>query len=60
MSTVYQFKATKPKPWFSLKSLADPDLQVVVLFSALGLLLSVLVRICFPEFGAIIAQYNQF
>jgi hypothetical protein len=58
MSSLYQTKTTKP-PWFSLKSLADPDLQTVVLFCALGLLISLYVMVCYPEFGAIIAQYNQ-
>jgi hypothetical protein len=60
MSSLYQPQTTKLTPWFSLKSLADPNLQAVVLFCALGLLLSVLVMISFPDFGAIIAQYNQF
>jgi hypothetical protein len=60
MSTVYQIKTTKPKPWFSLKWLTDPDLQIVVLFCAVGLLISVCVMLRFPDFGAIIAQYNQF
>jgi hypothetical protein len=60
MSSLYQTKTTKPTRWFSLKSLADPNLQAVALFCALGLLLSVYVMIRYPEFGAIIAQYNQF
>jgi hypothetical protein len=60
MSSLYQPQTTKLTPWFSLKSLADPNLQAVVLFCALGLLLTVLVMISFPDFGAIIAQYSQF
>ena len=60
MSTPYQTQTTKPTQWLSLKSLADPNLQTVVLFCALGLLISLYAIIRYPEFGAIIAQYNQF
>jgi hypothetical protein len=38
----------------------DPDLQIVVLFCALGLLISAYVMIRYPEFGAIVAQCYQF
>ena len=60
MASLYQIHTTKSAPWFSLKWLADPDLQVVALFSALGLLISAYVMICYPEFGAIIAQCDRF
>jgi hypothetical protein len=60
MSNVYQFQTAKSKPWFSLKRLADPDLQVAVIFCALGLLMSAYVMIRYPEFGAIVAQCYQF
>ena len=59
MASLYQIQTTKPTPWFSLKWLADPDLQMVVLFCAFGLLVSAYVMIRYPEFRAIIAQYDQ-
>ena len=60
MASLYQIQTTKPTPWFSLKWLADPGLQVVVIFCALGLLVSACVMLRYPEFGAIIAQCRQF
>jgi hypothetical protein len=60
MSNVYQIKTAKPKQWFWVGWLTDPDLQIVVLFCALGLLISLYVMIRYPEFGAIIDQCNQF
>jgi hypothetical protein len=38
----------------------DPDLETAALFAALGSLIALYVMIRYPEFGAIIAQCNQF
>jgi hypothetical protein len=38
----------------------DPDLNAVVAFSLIGLLLALNLMFRFPEFGAVIAQFNQF
>ena len=40
--------------------LTDPDLNAVVAFSLIGLLLALNLMFRFPDFGAVIAQYNQF
>ncbi len=58
MSNVYQIQAAKPTRW--LKAKADPNLQAVALFSALGLLISLCVMIRYPEFGSVVAQFSQF
>ena len=41
-------------------AVTNPDLQAVVAFSLIGLLLILNVMFRFPDLGAIIAQYNQF
>jgi len=41
-------------------SLTAPDLIATVLFCAIGLLVTLIVMLCFPDFGAIIEQCNQF
>ena len=41
-------------------AVTNPDLQAVVAFCLIGLLLTLNVMFRFPELGAIIAQYNQF
>jgi hypothetical protein len=40
--------------------IADPGLQAVVAFSLIGLLLALNLMFRFPDFGAVITQYNQF
>jgi hypothetical protein len=40
--------------------ITDPDLNVVVAFSLIGLLLAPNLIFRFPDFGGVIAQYNQF
>ena len=42
------------------KTSAAPGLWLVVAFSVIGLLLTLNVITHFPEWGALIAQYNQF
>jgi len=39
---------------------SGPDLHVVVAFCLIGILLTLYCVLRFPEFGAVIAQYNQF
>jgi hypothetical protein len=39
--------------------LTDPDLNAVVAFSLIGLLLALTLMFRFPDLGALIAQYNQ-
>jgi hypothetical protein len=62
----YVHPAEKPrqpaeKPWQRiLIAVTNPDLQAVVAFSLIGLLLTLNVMFRFPDLGAIIAQYNQF
>ena len=56
-------KHTHPaeEPWQRiLIAVTNPDLQAVVAFSLIGLLLTLNVMFRFPELGALIAQYNQF
>ena len=38
----------------------NSDLIATVLFCVIGLLITAVVMLRFPNFGAIIAQYNQF
>jgi hypothetical protein len=47
--------------WFRLLALiSQPDFIVVVAFCAIGLLTTLNVILRFPDFGAVIEQYNQF
>jgi hypothetical protein len=59
MSTLHELHTKKSTPW-SWLSAANSDLTAVVLFCAIGLLVMVNMILRFPDFGAIIAQYNQF
>jgi hypothetical protein len=38
----------------------NPDLQMIVAFCLIGLLLTLSIMLRFPDLGAIIEQYNQF
>jgi hypothetical protein len=40
--------------------LTDPELQIIVAFCLIGLLLTLNLIFRFPDMGAVIAQYNQF
>jgi hypothetical protein len=46
------------RAWSEL--ITDPDLKAVVAFSLIGLLVALNLMFRFPDFGALIAQYNQF
>ncbi len=49
------------EPWQRiLTAVTNPDLQAVLAFSLIGLLLTLNVMFRFPDLGALIAQYNQF
>jgi hypothetical protein len=41
-------------------AITNPDLQAAVAFSLIGLLVTLNLILRFPDFGAVIAQYNQF
>jgi hypothetical protein len=58
VSELHSQKAASPS-WFA-KSINDPDLIATVLFCVIGLLITAVVMLRFPDLGAIIAQYNQF
>jgi hypothetical protein len=38
----------------------EPDLQMILAFCLIGFLLALNLMLRFPDFGAIIEQYNQF
>jgi len=46
------------RSWTEL--ITDPDLKAVVVFSLIGLLTALNLMFRFPDFGAVIARYNQF
>jgi len=46
--------------WLAVAPPSDPDLIAIVQFCVIGLLVTLVVMFCFPDLGAIIAQYNQF
>ena len=41
-------------------AIANPDLHAVVAFCLIGFLLALNLILRFPDFGAVIEQYNQF
>lgn len=41
-------------------AIANPDLLAVIAFCLIGLLLALNLIVRFPDFGAVIDQYNQF
>jgi hypothetical protein len=52
---------TSTSSWSRFKELAtQSDFQLVLAFSLIGLLVALNLMFRFPEYGAIIAQYNQF
>jgi hypothetical protein len=53
--------AHAPGAWSRFKESASRgDFQLVLAFSLIGLLVVLNLMFRFPEFGAVIAQYNQF
>jgi hypothetical protein len=58
--TVRQVKLEETR-WARLVSMTtDPDLLTVVAFCTIGLLIVLIMILRFPDFGALIEQYNQF
>jgi hypothetical protein len=45
--------------WLATAS-RDPNPITIVQFCAIGLLVAIIAILSFPDFGTIIAQYNQF
>jgi hypothetical protein len=43
-----------------ITAIANPDLHAVVAFCLIGFLLALNLILRFPDFGAVIEQYNQF
>jgi hypothetical protein len=59
MPSLSQIRAKKAAPWsWLVTAIKNPNLVVVAVFCTIGLLASVNVMLRFPDFGAIIAQYN--
>jgi uncharacterized membrane protein YdfJ with MMPL/SSD domain len=55
-------QAEKPGTEWSrlVTAIANPDLHAVVAFCLIGVLLALNLILRFPDFGAVIEQYNQF
>jgi hypothetical protein len=50
-----------PSRWSGLLAIfTNPDLPIIVAFCLLGLLLMFSLILRYPDFGAVIEQYNQF
>jgi hypothetical protein len=61
MSSFHTLQADKATLWSWLRTvISDPNLIATALFCLIGLLTTVNLILRFPDFGAIIAQYNQF
>jgi len=58
VSTLHVQKGFSPS-WFA-KAINDPNLLATVLFCAIGLMITAVVMLRFPNLGLIVAQYNQF
>jgi hypothetical protein len=57
---IFQLHGQKP---YSLpllaKAINDPSLVATVLFCLVGLVITAFLIFCFPDLGAVMAQYNQ-
>jgi hypothetical protein len=60
MSTLSELPAKKSALSSWLSAAKNSDLAAVAIFCTIGLLVIFNVMLRFPDFGAIIAQYNQF
>ena len=50
-----------PSRWLKFLAIfTNPDLPMIVAFCLLGLLLTFSLILRYPDFGAVIEQYNQF
>jgi hypothetical protein len=57
--SVLHAKKSFSHSWFA-QAINNPNLITTILFCTVGLTISAVVMFRFPDFGAIIAQYNQF
>jgi hypothetical protein len=57
--TELRAKKAAPDSWRA-KVHIDPGLIAIVQFCAIGLLVTLIVMLSFPDFGALLEQYNQF
>jgi hypothetical protein len=46
------------RSWFA-KAINDPSVIATVLFCLVGLVITAFLIFCFPDLGAVMAQYNQ-
>jgi hypothetical protein len=60
MPTELRAKKAKPEWSWPAKAHIDSDLIATVQFCAIGLLITLIFMLSFPNLGAIIEQYNQF
>jgi len=60
MSTLSELHSKKSALRSWLSAAKNSDLAAVAIFCAIGLLVMFNVMLRFPDFGALIAQYNQF
>jgi len=60
MSTLSELHSKKFALRSWLSAAKNSDLAAVAIFCAIGLLVLFNVMLRFPDFGALIAQYNQF
>jgi hypothetical protein len=51
---------TAKTAWRAVAAVMTPDLCAVIAFCLIGLLLALNLILRFPDFGAVIEQYNQF
>lgn len=50
-----------PSQWAELFAVfSNPDLPMIIAFCLIGILLTLNLILRFPDFGAVIEQYNQF
>jgi hypothetical protein len=60
MPTELRAKKATPEWSWRAKAHIDPDLIAIVQFWAIGLLVTLIVMLSFPDLGAFLEQYNQF
>jgi hypothetical protein len=52
-------KAGTQRSWL-IAAITNRDFQAVIVFALIGLLAMIDAVLCFPDFGAVMAQYAQF
>jgi hypothetical protein len=60
MPTELRAKKTASELSWLVAAAREPDLIAIVQFCAIGLLVTLIAMLSFPNLGAIIEQYNQF